>query len=186
MGGLLLVALASPSGRHLLEASMWLHMLVQYPMVILSGALLGRAVPRGLARGLSTCNVMGLTGLAASMLFMSVLMIPRVLDLALTDAYVEVAKFAALLFVGAILESSWRQAGLVVQAFFLGGFLPMTIAVGTLYQDTPSRLCNAYRLEDQQDLGRHLVYLAVAVAAVWLIRTVRGVIASEVGEVPVR
>ena len=66
-----------------------------------------------------------------------------------------------------------RRAGLVVQAFFLGGFVPMTIAVGTLYQDTPMRLCNAYGLEDQQRLGACLVYLAVAVAIVWLIRAGR-------------
>jgi len=70
----------------------------------------------------------------------------------------------------------------VVQAFFLGGMLPMTIAVGTLYQNAPLRLCNAYRLDDQQALGSHLVVLAVAVAGVWLVRTTRRLMGSEPNE----
>ncbi|MCE9657376.1 MAG: hypothetical protein K8R60_02375 [Burkholderiales bacterium] len=186
IGALLLLMLSLPPLRPLLEESMRLHMLVQYPLVVLAGLLLGRAVSPALARRLSTWNALGLTGLAAAMLVTSVLMIPRVLDLALIDARVEVAKFAALLFVGAVLRSSWREAGNVVQAFFLGGFLPMTIAVGTLYQEMPLRLCNAYRLDDQQDLGQSLVYLAVAMTAVWLVRTARSVIAAEAEEAPVR
>ena len=100
-------------------------------------------------------------------------MIPRVLDLALVDTRVEFAKVAALLFSGAVLRPSWRAAGLVVQAFFLGNILPMTIIVGTLYQDSPLRLCNAYRLEDQQQLGLALLWAAIAIAIAWLLRAVR-------------
>jgi hypothetical protein len=122
---------------------------------------------------------MGITGLATAMLFMTVLMIPRVLDLVLVDARVELAKFAALLFVGAIFQASWRSAGTIVQAFFLGGILPMTIVVGTIYQSAPLRLCNAYRLDDQHNLGWNLVWLSAAVAAVWLFRTTRSLMASE-------
>jgi Co/Zn/Cd efflux system component len=41
--------------------------------------------------------------------------------------------------------------------------------VGTLYQDSPARLCNAYRLDDQQMLGTSLVAVSVAILAAWLL-----------------
>lgn len=182
MGALLLLILALPPVRHFLEQGMLAHMLAQYPLLMLSGALLGRAFPEAIARKLSTWNAMGITGLAAVALFMTVLMIPRVLDLALVDGRVEAVKFASLIFIGSLVRASWRDAGLIIQAFFLGIILPMTVSVGTLYQSAPLRLCNAYRLDDQQDLGWSLVCLAVTVAAVWVFRSTRRLIAAEAGE----
>lgn len=179
IGAVLLLVLVLPPIRHLLEQSMQLHMLAQYPLLMFSGALLARGVPERIARKLATWNAMGITGLAAAMLFTTVLMIPRVLDLVLVDARVETVKFAALLLIGALFQASWRSAGTIVQAFFLGGLLPMTIVVGTIYQSVPVRLCNAYRLDDQQNLGWILVWFSAAVAAVWLFRTTRHLIASE-------
>ena len=70
------------------------------------------------------------------------------------------------------LRLSWRRAGLLVQGFFLGNVLPMTAAVGQLYQDAPVRLCNAYLLDDQVRLGWMLVALAVAVALAWFAQLV--------------
>ena len=152
---------------------MSLHMLVQYPALMLAGALLGAALPKTIRARLSAWNALGISGLTACVLFLAVLMIPRVLDLSLVDTRVEFAKVAALLFSGAVLQPSWRAAGLVVQAFFLGNILPMTIIVGTLYQDSPLRLCNAYRLDDQQRLGLALLWVAIAIAIAWLLRAVR-------------
>lgn len=154
--------------RHGLESSMSLHMLVQYPALLLAGALLGAGVPGTLRRALSAWNALGISGLAACTLVLAVAMIPRVLDLALVDMRVEALKVAALLLVGAALLPSWRAAGLIVQGFFLGNLLPMTAIVGTLYADAPQRLCNAYRLDDQQQLGQALVWIAVAIALAWL------------------
>lgn len=169
LGAVLLALLMLPPLRHALEAGMNLHMLAQYPALMLAGALLGMGLPRALQRRLSAWNALGISGLLACALFIAVLMIPRVLDLALVDMRVELAKVAALLYCGAVLGPSWRAAGLVVQGFFLGNILPMTIIVGTLYQDSLLRLCNAYRLDDQQQLGLALVWLAIVVAVAWLL-----------------
>lgn len=171
LGAVLLIALMLPPLRHALEAGMSLHMLVQYPALLLAGALLAAAVPAGLRQRLSAWNAMGISGLTAFALIAAVLMIPRVLDLVLIDWRAESAKVMALLLAGAVLRPSWRAAGLVVQGFFLGNVLPMTLVVGTLYQDAPLRLCNAYRLDDQQQLGFALVWGATAVAVAWLART---------------
>ena len=97
-------------------------------------------------------------------------MVPRVLDLALLDWRVESLKLLALVCSGAALRLSWPLAGTVVQAFFLGNVLPMLAVVGTLYQDSPTRLCNAYLLDDQQTLGTALPFAAAAVFALWLLQ----------------
>lgn len=188
VGATLLVMLTQTPMRQTLEASMSLHMLVQYPALMLVGVLLGAALqvlPEQIRSRLSTWNVLGISGLVACALLLAVLMIPRVLDLALTDSRVEAAKVAVLIFVGMVLWPSWRAAGLIVQGFFLGNSVPMMFIVGTLYQDSPQRLCNAYRLDDQQNLGGALMWLAVVVAVLWLLSISRrlvfaGDVASEI------
>lgn len=164
----LLAALALPPARQWLESSMTLHMLVQFPLLVAAGFLLARTIPAEWRLRADPWNDHGIAGLLACAAILMVLMIPRVLDLALADLRVESAKWLALLAAGAALQLSWRRAGLLVQAFFLGNLLPMTAAVGQLYQDAPVRLCNAYLLDDQVRLGQGLVILAAAggVAAV--------------------
>lgn len=169
----LLGLLALPPLRHALEAGMTTHMLVQFPLLALCGAMLANALPARWRVRCDRWNAYGVSGLLASALVLAVLMIPRVLDLALVDTRVEAAKWLALLLCGAALRISWRPAGLLVQGFFLGNVLPMTVVAGHLFQDTPVRLCNAYLLDDQVRLGQWLVGLAACVAAVWFAQVVR-------------
>lgn len=168
LAGLAVLALlALPGSRRVLEASMTTHMLVQFPMLTLSGFLLAAALPSRWLQRLGTCNAYGISGLFGVALIVALLMIPRVLDLALVDARIEVAKYVALLFCGAALRLSWRPAGWLVQGFFLGNVLPMMAVVGSLYQDSPARVCNAYLLGDQVRLGQLLLWVSAGVAIVW-------------------
>ncbi|MDP3758987.1 MAG: hypothetical protein Q8R01_00560 [Ramlibacter sp.] len=175
----LLVLLALPPLRQALEAGMTTHMLVQYPLLAMCGAMLAHALPPRWRALCDRWNGYGVSGLLAAALVLAVLMIPRVLDLALVDARVEAAKWLALLLCGAALRLSWRPAGLLVQGFFLGNILPMTVVAGHLFQDTPVRLCNAYLLDDQVRLGRGLVWIAAAVAAVWFALVIRALVQRE-------
>ena len=172
LGALLLVFMLLPPVRHFTESSMSLHMLLQYPARLCAGARLAAALPRRgsvLQQALQRCNELGLAGLLLAALTMAVLMVPRLLDLALVDARVESLKLLALVCSGAALALSWQRAGTVVQAFFLGNVLPMLAVVGTLYQDSTVRLCNAYLLDDQQTLGQALVWAAAGILALWLV-----------------
>jgi hypothetical protein len=164
----LLCVLALPMARQLLESGMSRHMLVQYPLLAACGFLLAGALPAAWRIRVARWNVLGISGLLAAALVLGVLMIPRVLDLALVEGRVELAKWLALLACGAALRLSWRPAGLLVQGFFLGNVLPMTAVAGYLYQDSPIRLCNAYLLDDQRRLGQLLVDICIAIALVWL------------------
>lgn len=166
--GLLLALLLLPVSRYALEASMWRHMLVQFPLLLLAGAGLVGTLPARAQAEVARWNAHGISGLVAVALVLAVLMVPRVLDLALVSPSVEAAKFSALLLAGAALRLSWQPAGWLVQGFFLGNVLPMTAVVGQLYIDSPVRVCNAYLLDDQTRLGQWLVGVAIAVALGWL------------------
>lgn len=171
VAGLALIALlAWPAWHQWLQATMWRHMLLQFGLWMAAGAVLAGALPARVRRALARWNRHGSSGLLLAGVVLAVLMLPRVLDLALRDAAIDAAKCAALALAGGALRLSWRPAGPVLQAFFLGNLLPMTVVVGQLYLDSPLRLCNAYLLDDQARLGRWLVGLAAAVALAWLVQ----------------
>jgi hypothetical protein len=167
-GLLMLAMLLLPPIRRASEASMSLHMLLQYPGLLVAGALLASALPPHRTRSLQRFNEHGLAGLLFVGLTMTVLMVPRVLDLALTVPWVEALKLLALLLCGGAIRLSWSPAGTVLQAFFLGNVLPMLVVVGSLYQEADSRLCNAYLLDDQRNLGAGLMWLTAGLLLWWL------------------
>ena len=172
--GLLAILVGSPA-RNFLEASMVRHMLLQYPLLMLCGAMLARRLSLAWAKDapahqtlVSRWNTQGITGLLGAALGLALLMIPRVLDLALVQPWVEVVKMTILVACGAAIYLSWRPAGWLVQGFFLGQVLPMMAVAGTLYESSPTRVCNAYLLDDQVLLGQFLVWSAAVIAMTWL------------------
>ncbi len=164
----LLAALCLPWVRHAMEASMWRHMVWQFPLLMATGALLAAGLPERARAAIARCNAMGIAGLLLVALVLALGMVPRVLDLVLLRPEVEWTKLAALVAAGAALRLSWRPAGVVLQFFFLGNVLPMMAVVGTLYVESPLRLCNAYLLDDQVRLGEWLIGAAAGVAVAWL------------------
>lgn len=188
LGACLLLLMLVPPVRKMTESSMTAHMLIQYPCLLLAGALLVEALPQRWQSATGRWNELGMAGFVGSALALALLMIPRVLDLALVDAGVESMKMLALLLSGAAIRLSWQRAGLVMQAFFVGNVLWMTAVVGMLYQDAAVRVCNAYRLDDQQDLGLALVLIAVAAGLIWALhaawartRSVQSLPVSRIG-----
>jgi len=168
-----------PPLRAWLESSMTLHMLVQGPLLVLCGVLLTGGLSAQVRARLDGWNACGITGLVATAVAFALFMIPRLLDLAVADLRVDAAKALALAASGIALRLSWRRAGAMVQGFFLGNMLPMTGAVGQMYQDSPLRLCNAYLLGDQVLLGQLLVALAVAAGVVWFALLARALVRRE-------
>lgn len=167
LGLSLLIFLAIPNVRHAMEESMWRHMLIQFPLWISIGFLFAGGMPTRLCEAIARWNMYGISGLFIIGITLAVLMIPRVLDQALLHSTVELAKLSALILAGIALRLSWRPAGLILQFFFLGNLLPMMGVVGWLYTESPQRLCNAYLLDDQIQLGNWLIGVTATIAVIW-------------------
>ena len=168
-GLILLLVLAIPAVRSMMEGDMALHMLLQFPLLLLAGWLLTQGLTEQTRAELRKWNHAGIAGLLMASLVLMFWMIPRALDMALSDSTVELLKFITLLMAGATLELSWQSAGLIVRGFFLGNVLPMMMVVGWLYVEAPVRICSAYLTDDQLRAGSGLLALAIAGSVVWLL-----------------
>lgn len=157
--------------RQQLEQTMSRHMLMQIPMLLAGGMFLGRwllqTVNQETGGRFAAWNENGLPGLFAFLLVTAYWMVPKALDDAIASSLVEQAKILSLVVAGLLLPASLTRANTIIQLFFLGNFASMSAFVGLLYQEAPSRLCNAYLQGDQQNAGVGLVVIALAAPVLW-------------------
>jgi hypothetical protein len=166
-GGVVLL-LAIFALRPVLDARMTLQMLLQIPLLIAVGGLLGRSLsPRWRAR-IAPWNKSGVSGLVLASLALMYWMLPRALDAAATGWLMDTAKHLSLaLLAGVPLALSWPGAGFVVRGVFLLELVASCFRLGWLYLISPVRLCNNYGLDDQQRLGQYLLVLGAALF-IWI------------------
>jgi hypothetical protein len=162
--GLLVLSL-----RDWLEGDMARHMLIEFPLLLIAGAAIGRALDERLGAQIACCNQMGLAGFAFASITLAYWMIPAALDMALLDESVAVGKYISLVASGALLWSSFAAAPLAVQAFFVGNFACMTATVGLIYQSAPQQLCLNYQADAQWAAGEGLVAVAAIAACTWCV-----------------
>lgn len=163
------LALASPWMRIWLESSMPLHMLVQMPLL----AAAGFAAAMALSARSRDAMTQGVGGAVPCLLVASLAstfwMIPRALDLALSEPAMEAAKFVTLpLLVGVPLALAWPRLGMLGRGFAWTNFASMLAVLGWLYRASPLRACNAYPVADQREAGEWLIFLAIVAFAGWL------------------
>ncbi|MBZ0224960.1 MAG: hypothetical protein K8F51_03165 [Comamonas sp.] len=167
LGVALWLVLALPPLRAPLEASMTLHMLVQMPLLALAGVWLAAPLPRPWREHLARWNHRGINGFLLASFVGMLWMVPRMLDEAVQQPWVALAKFTSIaLLLGAPLALSWPRAGFVLRAVLLLEAVATAFRLGWLYLATPSRLCSVYLLDDQQRLGQALVLLGLALSLV--------------------
>lgn len=152
-----------PPARHGLQASMTLQMLVQIPLLAAVGYLLRDAVPAGASAVIGRWNHLGISGLVLASLAGACWMLPRSLDAAVTEPWVEAAKFISVpLLIGLPFGLSWPRMNFIVRGVFLTEFIASFFRLGWLYMVSPVRLCNNYLLGDQQRLGSYMLSIGVA------------------------
>ncbi len=164
--GLLLVAAAVL--QPWLEASMARHMGLEFPLLFIIGWLTALIAGRRFARLIEPWNAKGLTALVFTALVTAFWMVPAALDLAVLNTGVGLIKVLSWLVAGMLMGASWRQAGVVIQAFFIFNWCWMTVAVGLIYQEAPQQLCSVYLVDDQWNAGAFMVFWAIAVFILWL------------------
>ncbi len=159
--------LALPAARHALEGTMTAQMLIQMPLLVLSGWLICRGLPSGATERLASWNAGGIPGLILVSMTSLVWMLPRMLDASVLDTRFAFAKYTSIPFlIGLPLALSWPRAGFVVKGVFLLELVATAFRLGWLYLVSPVRLCTTYLLDDQQRLGRYLLVAGVVMSVV--------------------
>ena len=155
-----------PALRHVVESSMALHMLVQFPLLLAGGWTAARLTGAAPLRHLDAHGLLGLTATSCVAAFW---MIPAALDLSLLSPAVNAAKYASWWLAGALLAASWVKLRVELAAFFLGNLAWMLATVGLLFREAESRLCINYLINEQVVTGNGLLLMAVAL----LVLTIR-------------
>jgi len=153
-----------PPLRHLLEASMALHMLVEFPLLLAAGWAAASLRPRALSAD-SRWDAEGLSSALLVMVTTAFWMLPVALDLALLSPWIALAKALNWLAAGTVLARGlprWRRE---LRLFVLFNLAWMMATAGLLYRDSESRLCVNYLVDQQAWAGTGLLGLALLLGA---------------------
>lgn len=153
--------------RQPLEADPVMHVLVQLPLLAISGRLLVSALGgRNLRVTEPWANGLSLVAVFAILLWM----LPRLIDAALVDPMVEFAKFVSIpVFVGGSLDLGWAKSSPYLRGFLKANAISMLGVLAFLYTHAPVRICNSYLVADQERLGFAFLITAFGLAVAWTI-----------------
>lgn len=167
---LIILAVTLPPLGRLLEQSMLTHVLIQIPLLVLAGFILGWLL-EGRLSTLQKVNEAGIPGILLATFIALYWMLPRVLDASINDPLVAVFKYLSLpLLLGLPLQLSWSRLHFVAKGVIKLEFLAMLLRLGWLYLVSPVRLCNVYGLKEQILLGKGLLVIALLLSIYWTLK----------------
>ena len=151
----------------ILEADPVTHILVQLPLLAISGGLL--------VAGLGGQNIPISDSWANAISWVAVFtiliwMLPRSIDAALSDPVVELAKFVSIpIFVGGSFALGWGKSHPFLRGFLKANAISMLGVLSFLYVNAPVRICNSYLVADQERLGYAFLFAAFGLSIAWAI-----------------
>lgn len=166
-GAALIMLLALPPSRAWLEASLLGHVLVQMPLLAVSGWLFGGAFAFRFDNAMGQWNRGGGAGLLLTIFTALFWMLPRSVDSAVQHAGYEALKFASVPCAGAALALSLQRTHALARGVLKANLVSMLGVLAWLYTASPVRLCNSYLRSDQEMLGAGMAFLAVALSINW-------------------
>jgi hypothetical protein len=167
---LLAISLSVPPLRSLIEQSMFWHMVVQMPLLVLAGWLTMSAWPRRSPLQFMTAwNVYGLNGFFITFLILAYWMLPSAIDRAVVLPQADALKLLTLFAAGALSKHALDRSPTVLQLFFVALTVSMLIWLGFYFVTTELRLCNAYSLASQVSAGWGLIGLGISTGGAWLL-----------------
>jgi len=153
LGSILYIMLAIPPISTYLESIMITHMLIQLPLLIIAGFLIGKGILQKWTSFFTNWNDNGVPGMILIVIITMYWMLPRALDEALTISYVQVFKIVSLPLVGILLRDSWKKIQTLGRSFIFLNYLSMFGLMAWLYIDSPIQICNNYLETEQKMLG---------------------------------
>lgn len=152
--------------RMTIEASMAMHMLVEFPLLFISGWYFSRQLHENTY--VQNCEVIfsfvDWRGWLGSVIFSCITffwMIPSFLDESLMSYEMAGIKYFSWYFAGVVMHFSWQKLDPEIRYFLMGNIIWMTATAGMLYLDSPIQLCVNYLQEDQRIAGIGLLALSV-------------------------
>ena len=165
--GLWLLIAFTPSGA-LLEASLTGHVIIEIPLLVLVGVILGNQLKPRLS---GVLHIIDIPCILLTCFTLAFWMIPRWLDASLNDPVIANIKYLSLpLLAGIPLALSWRNLHFIARGLVKIEFLAMLFRLGWVYLISPDRLCNNYLLSEQQQLGYVFIFLGFVLGIIWLIQ----------------
>ncbi len=150
--------------RQYLAVSMIGQMLIQIPLLVVSGYLLGRGIQGRCETIQDSYNHNGIPGFLIALFTSFYWILPRSIDAALNSGWMELFKFVTVpLLIGLPLALSWKKIASIFKGFVWANVVSMCFVMGWLYVNAPVRLCNNYLTNQQVALGRTLMSLAIIV-----------------------
>lgn len=167
---LLALGLSVPPLRSLIEQSMFWHMVVQMPLLVLAGWLTMAAWQRRIApQFMASWNVYGLNGFFLTLIILAYWMLPSAIDRAVVLPQADGLKLLTLFTAGALSKHAFDRSPSVLQLFFVALMVSMLTWLGVYFATTDLRLCNAYSLASQVLTGWGLIGLGIAAGSAWLL-----------------
>lgn len=159
----------TPLGKWM-ESSMPVHVLVEIPVLVIIGIIIGEFTKEKFTPMLTLLNHGGITGMILVSILFAFWMIPRWLDASLTIEAISLAKYISLpLGVGIPLAWSWNALHPIARAVVKIEFLSMLFRLGWIYIISPTRLCNNYLINEQEILGKCILVIGILLSMTWLI-----------------
>lgn len=158
-----LLLLAAPV-RNLLEASMLLHMHVEFPLLFVAGWAAAGAMGHHLPPARHPQAAAAFTACVVAWW-----MVPAALDYALVDPVFAAAKYLGWYAAGFAMGRSWHALATMLRMFFLANMAWMGVTAGILYAESPTRLCVGYLQGEQLLAGAGLVAWGAAAICLTLI-----------------
>ncbi len=167
-----------PAARHLIEARMSWHMLVEFPLLLAAGwavqrLISGSAPLRRIGQWARQFDWHGWSSASYCALVSIVWMVPSALDMALIDGRVALLKILSLWLAGWLLAGGAARMPAEVLMFLAGNVSWMMATAGLLYVEAPMQLCVNYGQDDQVRTGYGLVAWALVLGAVALRQVLR-------------
>ena len=159
LGIVLYILLWVPPVISLMESTMISHMLVQVPLLMLVGWLVGQYVIGKYHSFFTQWNDNGIPGILIVVFITMYWMLPRAMDGALAVWYVELFKFVGLPLAGLALRDSWGKLQIIGKSFIFLNYISMFGLMGWLYVDSPIQLCNNYLELEQKILGWGFLFI---------------------------
>lgn len=159
-GTLLFIILMIPPVISFLESVMFLHMLVQFPLLMVVGYLWGRIILEKFDHIFTKWNATGVAGILIVVIITTYWMIPRAMDESLTIWYIELFKFVSLPLTGLLLRDSLKKIQVIGKVFLFLNYISMFGLMAWLYIDSPIQVCNNYLEAEQQALGWGFLVIA--------------------------